>query len=168
MENNARLAWWTAGKMHRRVSRLRPWQDSDSLFEDLLDATLFGLTYAAKTFNPRIGRFSTYAVEVMQGECRRFLQRQQAKLPPPNVSVVSLQDPLAAETPGSDSYTELIPDPNAVDPEEAALRRALPEVLRAAIDRLPEKDAEVIRRRYLAGENLDAVGAAIGRSRQRA
>lgn len=168
VEQNTRLAWWTAAKVHRRVTRHGPWQDADLLYEDLLDATLLGLTYAAKTYNPAIGRFSTYAVEVMQGECWRFLQRSQAKMPPGHLTMISLQDPLTGGSESGDAFSELVPDPNAINPEEETLRRALPSVLASVIDRLPQKDAEVIRRRYLRGENLDAVGAAIGRSRQRA
>lgn len=168
VEKNRRLAWWTANRMLQRVSHYQTVSDPDSLFEDLLDASLFGLTYAAKTYKPAISRFSTYAVEVMEGECRRFLQRQRAKQPPADLSVISLQDPLLSHGDSGDSLAELLPDPNAVDPQEEAVRHALPGVLESMIRRLPEKDAEVIRRRYLQGENLDKVGDRIGRSRQRA
>ncbi|MBI3946802.1 MAG: sigma-70 family RNA polymerase sigma factor [Armatimonadetes bacterium] len=168
VEENRRLAWWTASRMLRRASRYQTIADPEALFEDLLDASLFGLTYAAKTYNPTLARFSTYAVEVMQGECRRFLQRQRAKLPPSHLSFVSLQDPIPSESPSGDSFADVLPDPNAVDPQEAAARRALPGLLASLIARLPEADAEVIRRRYLRGENLDKVGEGIGRSRQRA
>lgn len=168
VEKNQRLAWWTANRIFRRLSPSHPLYGTEGLFDDLLDATLIGLTYAAKTFDPAIGRFSTYAVEVMQGECRRFLRRRQVKLPPSHLSFVSLQDPLPGEDSSGDAYAEFISDPNAANPESEAMRRALPGLLDAAIQRLPEKDAEVIRRRFLGGENLDSVGAAIGRTRQRA
>ncbi len=168
VEENRRLAWWTANRVHRSATRTHPTYSSEALFEDLLDATLIGLTYAAKTYNPDIGRFSTYAVEVMRGECRRFLQRNQVKLPPPHLSFVSLQEPVASDSATSDSYSEFVADPNAVSPEEHAVRSALPAMLDTFISKLPEKDAEVIRRRFMGGENLDAVGAAIGRTRQRA
>ncbi|MBI3947184.1 MAG: sigma-70 family RNA polymerase sigma factor [Armatimonadetes bacterium] len=168
MDANKRLAWWVANRMLRRVAARRGNAvDSQTLFEDLLDAALFGLSLAAKTFRPELGAFSTYAVTVMSGECARLLERSGRKLPPPDIHVVSLSDLIAHEDSDGDALGDLISDPGAEDPADAATRRALPAVLRAAIDKLPEREAEVIRRRFLLGQNLEKIGSALGRSRQR-
>lgn len=168
MESNRRLAWWVANRVMKRVlARRGTGQDTEALFEDLLDAALFGLSLAAKTFRPEIGRFSTYAVTVMTGECNRFLERSGRKLPPPDVHVISLSDLIAREDSEGDSIGEFVADPNAEDPADAAARRELPGLLSDALATLPDREAEVIRRRFLLGESLEKIGAALGRSRQR-
>jgi RNA polymerase sigma factor (sigma-70 family) len=168
MESNSRLAWWVANRVLRRVmARQGTDRNAEALFEDLLDAALFGLSLAAKTFNPELGAFSTYAVTVMTGECNRFLERSGRKLPPADVHLVSLSDLVAHEYDDGDALGEFVADPSAVDPVDAASRRALPGVLHEAINALPDREAEVIRRRFLLGESLEKIGAALGRSRQR-
>lgn len=168
MDANQRLAWWVANRMLRRVIAQRGnTVDSENLFEELLDAALFGLSLAAKTYRPELGTFSTYAVAVMVGECTRRLERSGRKLPPSDVHLVSLSDLIAKEDDEGDALGDLVSDPAALDPMEVAARRALPDVLQDAIDKLPEREAEVIRRRFLLGQNLEKIGAALGRSRQR-
>jgi len=168
MDANRRLAWWVANRVLKRVvARQGTGQDTEALFEDLLDAALFGLSLAAKTFRPEIGAFSTYAVTVMTGECNRFLERSGRKLPPADVHVISLSDLVAREDSEGDAIGEFIADPNAEDPAEAASRRVLPHVLNDVIAALPDREAEVIRRRFILGESLEKIGAALGRSRQR-
>ena len=168
MDANRRLAWWAANRVLRRVvARHGDAADPETLFEDLLDAALFGLSLAAKTFRPELGAFSTYAVTVMTGECNRFLERSGRKLPPAEIHLVSLSDLIGRDDSDGDALGDFGADPNAEDPAEAASLRALPGVLDEAISSLPEREAEVIRRRFLLGENLEKIGAALGRSRQR-
>lgn len=168
MEANSRLAWWVANRVLRRVmARQGSDRNAEALFEDLLDAALFGLSLAAKTYKPELGAFSTYAVTVMTGECNRFLERSGRKLPPSDVHLVSLSDLVTHEDEDGDALGEFVADPTAQDPMDAASRRALPAVLNDAINTLPDREAEVIRRRFLLGESLEKIGAALGRSRQR-
>jgi RNA polymerase sigma factor (sigma-70 family) len=168
MENNQRLAKWVANRVARRVvARQGTGHSTDALFEDLFDAALFGLSLAAKTYRPEIGKFSTYAVTVMTGECNRFLERSGRKLPPPDIHVISLSDLVPHDDNDGDAIGEFIADANAIDPVDAASRRALPGVLQDALATLPDREAEVIRRRFLLGESLEKIGAALGRSRQR-
>lgn len=168
MESNSRLAWWTANRVMRRVvARQGKERDTEQLFEDLLDAALFGLSLAAKTYRAELGSFSTYAVAVMTAECNRYLERSGRKLPPAEIHLVSLSDLVAREDSDGDTLEEFVADPNAEDPVDAASRRALPGVLQDAIAALPDREAEVIRRRFLLGESLEKIGAALGRSRQR-
>lgn len=168
MDANKRLAWWVANRMLRRVAARRGSEGNpEALFEEMLDGALFGLSLAAKTFRPELGAFSTYAVTVMTGECNRLLERNGRKLPPADVHLVSLSDLIAREDSDGDALGDLVPDPNAENPIDTASRRELPGVLNEALASLPEREAEVIRRRFFLGENLEKIGAALGRSRQR-
>ena len=93
----------------------------------------------------------------MTGECNRFLERSGRKLPPADVHLVSLSDLVAHEYDDGDALGEFVADPSAVDPVDAASRRALPGVLHEAINALPDREAEVIRRRFLLGESLEKI-----------
>ena len=67
MENNQRLAKWWPIAARRVVARQGTGHSTDAL-RGPVDAALFGLSLAAKTYRPEIGKFSTYAVTVMTGE----------------------------------------------------------------------------------------------------
>ncbi|HVJ16097.1 MAG TPA: sigma-70 family RNA polymerase sigma factor [Polyangiaceae bacterium] len=51
------------------------------------------------------------------------------------------------------------------DPESAVARAELVVLLRGAIDELPEQEAQLVRRHYLAGERFDQVAADLGLSK---
>ncbi|MBC7220149.1 RNA polymerase sigma factor RpoD/SigA [Candidatus Bipolaricaulota bacterium] len=85
--------------------------------------------------------------------------------------VVSLDSPLAADE-GLETLDEIIADESAAGPERAALAMLFQEELMEIVDRLPPRDAQLLRWRYgLAGESpltLAEVGKALGVSRERA
>ncbi len=85
--------------------------------------------------------------------------------------VVSLDSPLAADE-GLETLDEIVADESAAGPERAALAMLFQEELMAIVDRLPPRDAQLLRWRYgLAGESpltLAEVGKALGVSRERA
>ncbi len=84
--------------------------------------------------------------------------------------MVSLDAPLGDEAEGS--LDEFVQDQKVPSPEREAVRELLREDLLVLMDRLPGREAAVLRMRYgLAGENprtLAQVGSSLGVSRERA
>ncbi|MCS6927306.1 MAG: sigma-70 family RNA polymerase sigma factor [Candidatus Binatia bacterium] len=85
------------------------------------------------------------------------------------VAVVSLDVPLGE---GSDQlFEEMIPDPQSLSPEEAAIKKDTEEKLHRALRRLAPRDAEILRLRFgLTGDHvltLEEIGARLGVTRER-
>jgi len=85
--------------------------------------------------------------------------------------VISLDAPIADEE-GTETLDELIPDEDIPSPERAALEALFHEELIAMVDRLPARDAQILRWRYgLEGatpQTLAEIGENLGVSRERA
>ncbi len=85
--------------------------------------------------------------------------------------VVSLDTPIADDE-GTETLDELIPDEEMPSPERAAVEMLFHEELTAIVDRLPARDAQILRWRYgLEGANpqtLAEIGETLGVSRERA
>ncbi|MFH1609884.1 MAG: sigma-70 family RNA polymerase sigma factor [Candidatus Bipolaricaulota bacterium] len=85
--------------------------------------------------------------------------------------VISLDTPIADDE-GMETLDELIPDETIPGPEQAALEALFHEELTAIVDRLPARDAQLLRWRYgLEGANpqtLAEIGESLGVSRERA
>jgi RNA polymerase primary sigma factor len=85
--------------------------------------------------------------------------------------VVSLDTPIADED-GTETLDEITPDEGMPSPERAALEMLFHEELTAIVDRLPPRDAQVLRWRYgLEGatpQTLAEIGETLGVSRERA
>jgi len=85
--------------------------------------------------------------------------------------VVSLDTPIADDE-GTETLDELIPDEEMPSPERAAVEMLFHEELTAIVDRLPARDAQILRWRYgLEGaspQTLAEIGETLGVSRERA
>lgn len=85
--------------------------------------------------------------------------------------VISLDSPIADDE-GTDTLDELLADETLAGPEKAALQALFHEELTAIVNRLPARDAQILRWRYgLEGTSpwtLAQVGEALGVSRERA
>jgi RNA polymerase primary sigma factor len=85
--------------------------------------------------------------------------------------VISLDSPIADEE-GTETLDEIIADETIPGPEKAALEALFHDELTAIVDRLPARDAQILRWRYgLEGavpQTLAEVGKALGVSRERA
>lgn len=85
--------------------------------------------------------------------------------------VISLDSPIADED-ATETLDELIADEDVPGPEKAALEALFHEDLTAIVNRLPARDAQILRWRYgLEGgapQTLAEVGEALGVSRERA
>ena len=85
--------------------------------------------------------------------------------------VISLDSPIADEE-GTETLDEIIADETIPGPEKAALQALFHDELTTVVDRLPARDARILRWRYgLEGavpQTLAEVGEALGVSRERA
>jgi len=85
--------------------------------------------------------------------------------------VISLDSPIADEE-GTETLDEIIADETIPGPEKAALEALFHDELTTVVDRLPARDARILRWRYgLEGavpQTLAEVGEALGVSRERA
>jgi RNA polymerase primary sigma factor len=102
---------------------------------------------------------------------------QQAKLPLKQLrevrqaarAITSLDRPIGTE--GDSAFGDLLPS-DQITPEEELTVSLEQEVLRRAVDQLPEREQEVLRRRYgLSGDrdpaSLEAIGRELGLTRER-
>lgn len=85
--------------------------------------------------------------------------------------VISLDSPISDEE-GTETLDEIIADESIPGPERAALEALFHEELTVIVDRLPARDAQILRWRYglegAAPQTLADVGEALGVSRERA
>lgn len=112
--------------------------------EDLVQEGRVGLILATRKYDPARGKFSTYAIWWV----RRAVLRVMARWP-------RADEPRDPNDPIWDQLT--------APPAEAALEAAeVRSALEAALRRLPPREALVLRRRFLDGLTLDAVGRELG------
>lgn len=165
-------------------------------FEDLLNAGHLGLLEAARRFDASRGaRFVTYAVwwirkamlEAVSVQSaivflpayqRRLARREEAgqlrasvrHRQPPVATIREVHLDARHERADGPPQREL-PAPRSFDPELAAIRGQQVELLQRALQKLPEREREVIRHRFgLDGEPvlaLQEIGAKLGLSRER-
>ncbi len=158
-ERNRDLASWVARHFRR-------WADPDDLDQE----AMVGLLVAAGAFDPARGRFSSFAVAVIDRRLVTFVRREQSwkRLAP-----ARLEEPAGRGEDGEPrSLLDEVVSP-LPSPEEACSSPALPAAVEGALAGLsgrPRRVAEdVLSERILADEpeTLEAIGRRWGVSRQR-
>lgn len=123
-------------------------------WEVALGDAYLGLIRAAELYEPEKGSFATYAVWWVRHFMRRGLVRESrqrgAGTPPPGAPAQGFDPRDFREEP----------------PRVQAERHQTTELVRAALDKLPRRDADVLRRRF-AGERLADVAVALSISAAR-
>lgn len=154
VEQNLRLVGYVVNRTRTVLER-----------EDAEAEARLGLLKAAQGFDPARGvAFSTYAVPTLV----RHVQRGSRKAQDAREHEFSGDVPLT-EAGDGETLLELQPDPQAIDPEEAALRALERQELEAALSRLKPRTARFLRLKYgLDATPLGHAGAAeaVGVSRQ--
>lgn len=130
-------------------------QDLD--MEDLLQAASMGEYIAKIKYAPDRGAFSTFSAFYIRNEIRDLLGIRNGRLPP---TIISLDEPISED--GEDTRLDMLEDKTLPDKDEVLQDNERREGVRAAIDRLPDQQREVMRKYYLQGMGSKAIGDALG------
>lgn len=90
---------------------------------------------------------------------------RQTETPPP--VLVSLDGPISQDEPESGTLCDLIEDPDAISPQEAAERVNLSALVREKVAALPDRQAQIITAFDLDGQSMKSISEAWGVSLQR-
>jgi RNA polymerase primary sigma factor len=126
-------------------------------FEELRQEAFLALMKAVDTFDWRRGKFSTYAWRAITRGLKKYVRAQGFAL--------SLDAPLTDDDDGP-LLVELIPapdSPNVGEVEEEELKEAV----RAVLETLPQREAEMVWLYYGEGETLCQIGERYGISGER-
>ena len=128
--------------------------------EDLMQAGHIGLWKAAETFSPASGKtWAGWAAWYIAGEMRALLGIASARHRA-NLGAVSLNTPLDDED--GDTIGDLIADASTPDICETLTQAEARENVRAAVDRLPDRERAVIDGHKLEGVPLEDVARLLG------
>ena len=126
--------------------------------DDLYQSGFLALVAAAETHDPEKGKFITWYGWHLKKAFADAIGR----------NPLDLSSPLDAPIPGTDDLTtaDTLDDPTAEqafdDAEESIWREKLHDDLEKAMQTLPERQADVLRRRYYLGQSLAEAGAGLG------
>lgn len=168
MQKNKGLVFKISIK-YRGILELCPALD----LEDLLQTGLLSLVPAALSFNADRGKtwsawagwYIERAIKSALGFKRTLDDGKQKSAPPP--ALVSLDQPVIDGDPDSGNLIDMIEDPDAIDPQEAAERVNLSALVREKVAALPDRQAQIITAFDLDGQTLKAISEAWGVSLQR-
>ena len=148
--------------------------------EDLEQEGYFATLYAAKSYDPAAGAFSTWLLvyarkqiqETLSNGHRRVVKgrdgNRNIKAADPLNDCTSLDLPLDESDSGSSTRGDQQPDPSAEIPfqqvEDAIFTSELHEAIEEAFQKLTERDAAAIRATFFDGLTLQAAGERAGTS----
>lgn len=142
--------------------------------EDLLQTGLLSLVPAALSFNADRGKtwpawaawYISKAIKTALGFRRVTDQEGKQTVTPPPV-LVSLDQPVIDGDPDSGNLIDMIEDPDAISPQEAAERGDLSALVREKVAALPDRQSQIITAFDLDGQSLKSISEAWGVSLQR-
>lgn len=152
----SQLAWVT--RVAGYVAKKYQFDDIDLL----ISAGNLALTQCVRTYDAQQSRLVTYAYRKlywsMLNEVRKAYQGLSATVRIQKSRRLKATQFYGDELPQIDSGFDVVAE---------ATRREEAELVRAAIDTLPEREADVIRQRFYEGKTLDEVGGPLGITKER-
>jgi RNA polymerase sigma-70 factor (ECF subfamily) len=125
---------------------------SPSDVADLSQETFLRAYAHLGTFNPQLGKFSTWIFQIARNVVRTYLGK-------------SLRRPLAQELPEDQTLENALPDLSTEsDPAGGVLREEAERELRSALGELPERTRTVLALRYFDNLEYQAIASAMGLS----
>ena len=119
---------------------------------DLTQETFLRAYAHLGTFNPQLGKFSTWVYQIARNVVRTHLGR-------------SLRKPQAAALPEDRALENALPDPSIdADPAGGVLREEAERELREALAELPERSRTVLALRYFDNMEYAAIASTLGLS----
>lgn len=140
-------------------------------FDDLYQSGYLAMVAAVNTYDPAAGgAFSAwlmYHLKTAFAEATGTRSQKQAK--DPIHSALSLEYPLSDDS-DADLLLEVIPDPTSEIPlqgvEEQIYQQQLRNALEMALDKLPDKQRDTIRKKYLEGIPVAQIAVDSGTTKQ--
>lgn len=150
----------------------------EDLFEDFLQEGLFAVAVAFRTWSPDGGaNFLTWIHEPVRHAMLRVLKKDHAVRPRSGknggkAKMIPLDAPLVErdvdqEHHGYESSLRDLLTASDSSPEEQFLRKEQGAPLAKAVSRLPARERQIIRMRFVEGKTLAEIGLAFGISRER-
>lgn len=161
---NRRVSWWYAH--HTEQAQQRGLE-----LEDFQQEGYFALRRAAELYIPAPDgmSFGTYLTQRIHASCALLLKRGGAD-PLNNCTSLDIEVSGTGDADKAIPLAELVPDNSAeaaiLSVDDADYQSALHEGLEAALNKLQERDADMLRRRYYQGQEVNFIAAEYGISRQ--
>ena len=126
---------------------------------DLEQELYFAFRQAVQYYKPDSGyKFTTFLRHPFLNTCRRLLGRNRQE-PDPLNKCSSLDRPAKEEEAEGVTIGDLQPDPQSSAFIDNLERAALAEIVRAEVDRLPERLSDMVKLYYFDGLNYEQIGA---------
>lgn len=139
--------------------------------EDLVQEGALGLMRAARLFDPELGvKFSTYASIWIRSHMQKALDKAKPRSKnragkAPERAHLSLDKTVREGE--LETYHDIVPDPNAPNPEAIAAANQAKTRLRKAIAGLPKQQERRVMTRRMRGDTFEAIALDFGVTRQR-
>ena len=136
--------------------------------EDLAQAACIGMIEAVLAWDAGRGAFLTVAMYYMTCSIRQELGISTTKQRFENQEPPMLLSTPAGEDEGGDTLLDLVQDTTATDPQQAAEQADMQQIVREAVEDLPNKQRDVVRAYYLDGYSMADLSGLVGCSTEKA
>lgn len=164
-EKIERLVRWKAKRIISAIG-----SHAGAEFDDLYQSGYLAMVAAVNTYDPESGSFAGwFMLHLRTAFAEATGTRSQKQAKDPIHSALSLEYPLSDDS-DADLLLEVIPDPTSEIPmqgvEERIYQQQLRNALEMALDKLPDKQRDTLRKKYLEGIPVEQIAIETGTTRQ--
>lgn len=164
-EHIERLVRWKAKRIVSAIG-----SRAGAEFDDLYQSGYLAMVAAVNTYDSASGSFAGwFMLHLRTAFAEATGTRSQKQAKDPIHSALSLEYPLSDDS-DADLLLEVIPDPTSEIPlqgvEEQIYQQQLRNALEMALDKLPDKQRDTIRKKYLEGIPVEQIAVETGTTRQ--